>query len=249
MHAVIYELGLIVVVNDRDTLRQRLVDLCYFLFDSLDHLLGVFVDPLENDSGNDFSLTILSYCTLADLVTDLQSSNVADSNWSAFARVEDDVSDIRDVFDQTETANDVLFVTMFDEVGARVLIIVLDGFKERLERDVVTNQRLLIDDDLILLDVAAKAEHVGDARHSAQLQLYDPILDRPQFLVALSVADDLIKIDLTRPGGDWSHLRFEAGRDTIFRRGQAFEDLLACEIDVGVVSEIDGDYGQPKLGF
>src|SRR6185369_4528260 len=218
MHAVIYELGLIVVVNDRDTLRQRLVDLCYFLFDSLDHLLGVFVDPLENDSGNDFSLTILSYCTLADLVTDLHSSNVADSNRSAFAGVEDDVPDIRDVFDQTEPANDVLLITMFDEVGARVLIVVLDGFKERLERDVVANQRLLIDDDLILLDVAAKAEHISHARHGAQLQLYDPILNRAQFLVGLSVADDLVKIDLTGPGGDWSHLRLKSGGDAIFCR-------------------------------
>src|SRR6185369_3624251 len=249
MHAVIHELGLIVIVNYGHARRQFLVDLRYFFLDALDHLLRVFVDALENDSGNDFSLTILSDRALADLIADLHSSNVADSNRRAVARVEHDVADILDVFDQTQAANDVLLVTVLDEVGARVLIIVLDGFEERLERDVVANQRLLIDDDLILLDVAAKAEHVGDARHSAQLQLYDPILDRPQFLVALSVADDLIKINLTRPGGDWSHLRFEAGRDTIFRRGQAFEDLLACEIDVGVVSEIDGDYGQPKLGF
>src|SRR5215510_3140910 len=100
MHAVIYELGLIVVVNDGYAWRQRLVDFRYFFLDSLDHLLGVFVDTLENDSGNDFSLTILSDCSLADLVTDFHSSNVADSNWSAVARVEHDVPDIRDVFDQ-----------------------------------------------------------------------------------------------------------------------------------------------------
>src|SRR6185503_3315626 len=217
MHAVIYELGLVVVVNYTYAWRQRLVDLRYFFFDSLDHLLGVFVDPLENDSGNDFSLTILSDRALADLVTDLYSSNIADSNRRAVARVEDNVPDIRDVFDQTEAANDVLLVTMFDEVGARVLVIVLDGFKERLERDVVANQCLLIDDDLILLDVAAEAEHVSYARHSAQLQLHNPILNRAQFLVGLSVAYDLIKIDLTGPGGDWSHLRLKSGGDTIFR--------------------------------
>src|SRR6185369_12823571 len=124
--------------------RQCLVDLRYFFLDALDHLLRVFVDALENDSGNDFSLTILSDRALADLVTDLHAGDVADSNRRTVARVEDDVSDIRDVFDQTEAANDVLLVTMFDEVGARVLIIVLDRFKERLEREVVANQCLLI---------------------------------------------------------------------------------------------------------
>src|SRR5438105_3237913 len=34
---------------------------------------------------------------------------------------------------------DILLVAVFDEVGARVLIIVLNGFKERFERDVVIN--------------------------------------------------------------------------------------------------------------
>src|SRR4029078_2934407 len=128
-----------------------------------------------------------------------------------------DVPDVCDIFDKTEAANYVLFVTMFDEVGACVLIIVLDGFKERLERDVVTNQRLLIDDDLILLYVAAKAEHVRDGRDSAKWQLYDPILNRAQLLIALSVSHDLIKIDLTGAGGDWSHLRLKSSGDTIFR--------------------------------
>src|SRR6185436_6620460 len=158
MDAVIYELGLIVVVSYAHAWRECLVDLRDLVLNSFDHLLGIFVDAFENDSGNDFSLAILSDRTLADLVADLHSSNVADSNRRAVAGVEHDVSDIRDVFHPTETANDVLFVTMFDEVGARVLIIVLDGFKERLERDVVANQRLLIDDHLILLHVAAKAE-------------------------------------------------------------------------------------------
>src|SRR5262249_32268156 len=132
---------------------------------------------------------------------------------------------------------------MLDEVRACVLIIGLDGLKERFESDVVANERLLIDDDLILLYVAAKAEHVGDTRHGAQLQLYDPILNRAQLLVALSVADDLVKINLTRAGSDWSHLRFESGWDAVFRSGQAFKNLLACEIDIGVVSEINSDDG------
>src|ERR1044072_4937001 len=105
MHAVIYKLCLIVVVNYRYAWRQCLVDLRYFFLDALDYLLGVFVDALENDSGNDFSLTVFGDRTLADLIADLHASNVADSNRRAVARVEHNVPDIRDVFDQAEAAN------------------------------------------------------------------------------------------------------------------------------------------------
>ena len=99
---------------------------------------------------------------------------------------------------------------MFDEVCAGVLIIVLNGLKERFERDVVIDQCLLIDYDLVLFDVAAKAQYVSDARHRAQLQFDDPILNRAQLLVALAVPDDLVEIDLAGAGGDRSHLRFES---------------------------------------
>src|ERR1041385_3339972 len=237
VYAVIDELGLIVVIDDLYTWRQCLIDLRNFFLDAFDHLLGVFVDALEDDSGNDFSLTVFRYRALTDLIADFHARNVADANRRAVARVEHDVSDVCDVFDQTQTANDVLLVTVLDKVGARVLIVVLNSFEKSFERDVVTHQRLLIDDYLILLDVTAKTETVSDAGHGSQLQLHDPILDRAQLLVALSVADDLVEIKLTRARGDWSHLRFESGRDAVFRRRQALEDLLAREIDVGVVSE------------
>src|SRR5205085_11142468 len=152
MYAVVYELGLIVIVNDRYARRQRLVDLRYFFPDSLDYLLGVFIDALEDDSSDDFSFTVFCDRTLADLVADLHSANVADTNRRAAARVEHDVPDISDVFDQTQSTHDVLLIAMLNEVGSCVLIIILDGIKERFESDVVVNQRLLIDDDLILFD-------------------------------------------------------------------------------------------------
>ena len=83
--ADIYELGLIVVVDDAHTWRQRLINLGYFFFDALDYLLGVFVDALEDDSGDDLSITVFSHGTLADLVADFHSRNVADANRRAAA--------------------------------------------------------------------------------------------------------------------------------------------------------------------
>jgi hypothetical protein len=57
---------------------------------------------------------------------------------------------------------------MFNKVRAGVLIVVLNGFKEGFERDVVVYECLLIDNDLVLFDVSAKIKDVGYARHGAQ---------------------------------------------------------------------------------
>src|SRR5229473_3062078 len=52
------------------------------------------------------------------------------------------------------------FIEHGDEVRAGVLIVRLNCCEERFERDVVIDQRLLIHDDVILLDVPAKAQHI-----------------------------------------------------------------------------------------
>src|SRR5262245_28914166 len=106
---------------------------------------------------------------------------------------------------------------MLNKVRTRVLIICLNGFKQRLQGDVVINQRLLIDNDLILSDVATKTQNVSNTGHCAQLEFHDPVLNRTEFLVSLSLANNLIEIDLSRSGSDRTHLRLKTLRDMIFR--------------------------------
>ena len=62
-----------------------------------------------------------------------------------------------------------MFVAVFDKVRPGVLIVGLNSVEESLQRDVVVHQRLLIRNDLILLDVSAKAQYIGNAGHCAQL--------------------------------------------------------------------------------
>ena len=137
---------------------------------------------------------------------------------------------------------------MLDKVRAGVLIVRLNRLKKGFERDVVIDQRLLIDDDLILLDVSAKAKHVGDTGHRSQLQLDNPVLNCAQFLIALAAADDLVKIDLAGSGGDGAHRGFKPCRDVTLCVRKALEDLLAGEVDVRVVPEIDHHHRQTELG-
>src|SRR2546423_10016557 len=205
MDAVVDQLGLIIEIDNLNPLRQCFVNFRNLTLNAIDDFLGVLVDALENNSRDDFALTVFGDGALTNLVANLDAGHVADANRRAAPRIEHDVLNVFNVLNQAETADDVLFVAMLDEIGSGVLIVRLDRFEQRLERDVVINQGLLIDNDLVLLYIAAKAQHVGDAGNGAQLQLYDPILDRAQLLVALPVSDDLIKVNLTSAGSDRTH--------------------------------------------
>src|SRR6185369_5276807 len=149
--------------------------------------------------------------------------------------------------DQAETADHILLVAMFDEVRAGVLIVGLNRVEESFQRDVVIDERLLIDDDLILLNISAKTEDVGDARHGAQLQLHNPILNRAQLLIALPVTHDLIEIDLARAGRDWPHRRFKTGGDVFFGISETLKDLFSSKINISIVAEINRDDGEAEF--
>ena len=138
------QIRLVIVINDDNALGQRPIDLHDFFLNALDHLLDVFVDPFQHDPGYDLALAVLRHRPLAELVADLDSGHVADPDRRSPARIEHDVLDVLDIFDQTKPAHHILLVAVFDEVGAGVLIVVLDRVEERFQRDVVVNQRLLV---------------------------------------------------------------------------------------------------------
>src|SRR3954462_14994157 len=137
---------------------------------------------------------------------------------------------------------------MLDEVGPSVLIVVLNCFEKRLERNLVINEGLLIDDDVVLLDVTTKAQHVSDSGHCPQLQFHYPILNGAQFLSALAGTDDLIKIDLSSTGGNWSHPWLEPCRDAILCEREPLKDLLSRKVDVDVIAKINSHNRQTEFG-
>src|SRR5262249_48169356 len=124
------QLSLIVEVDDGDALRQSLIDLGNFLLDSLNYLLRVLIDSLENDSCNNLTLAVFGDCALSYLVSDLDFRNVTDAYGCTVPRIKNDVLDVLNVFNQSQTANDVLFITMLDKVRAGVLVVRLDCIEE-----------------------------------------------------------------------------------------------------------------------
>ena len=79
--------------------------------------------------------------------------------------------------------------------------------------------------DLVGLDQAAERDHVGDARHAAQVAFDHPILERAQLARRVAVALHAIAKNLSDGGRERCKLRLDARRQ--IRRGQALERLLA----------------------
>src|SRR5262245_54314988 len=102
MNAVIDELGLVVEIHNGDAFGERPIDLSNLFLNPFDYLFGIFVDSLENDSGNNFTLAVFGDRALTDLVSDLHAGHVTNANRRTAARVQHDVLDIFDVFYQAQ---------------------------------------------------------------------------------------------------------------------------------------------------
>src|SRR5204862_454753 len=81
-------------------------------------------------------------------------------------------------------------------------------------------QRLLIDNDVVLLHFSAEAQRVGDTGHGSQLQFDNPVLNRAEFLSALAATDELVEIDLAGSRSDGPHLRIEPRGDAVLGEGE-----------------------------
>src|SRR2546423_13828569 len=97
MDAVVDQLGLIIEIDNLNTLRQCFINFRNLTLNAIDDFLGVFVDALENNSSDDFALTVFGDGALTDLVADLHAGHVADAYRRAATRIKHDVLDILNI--------------------------------------------------------------------------------------------------------------------------------------------------------
>ena len=98
-----------------------------------------------------------------------------------------------------------------------------------------------IDDDVVLLDEAADAGDLGDAFGLGQTKADLPILQRAQIRQRLVLAQHGVLIDPADAAGVGAEGRRYAGRQSLGRRVEIFEDAAARPVDVGAVLEDDVD--------
>ena len=90
-------------------------------------------------------------------------SNVLHVNRCSVFHFEDDVFDVLDLFDVAASANVVLSGCNLEDFAARVGVAHLDRADDVAQRNVVSDQRIWIEIDLILLYESADRRDFGDA--------------------------------------------------------------------------------------
>src|SRR2546421_12564852 len=100
MDTVIDQLGLIIEIDNLNTLRQCFINFRNLTLNAIDDFFGVLVDALENNSRDDFALPVFGDRALTDLIANLHTRHVADANRRAATRIEHDVLDILNVLNQ-----------------------------------------------------------------------------------------------------------------------------------------------------
>ena len=130
-------------------------------------------------------------------------------------RSDDNVFNVRRVFDLPEPTHDVLLGLVLDEIAAGIGVVLLQRLEHLLQGHFKRSEPLRFHDDLILLDETAERIHVGNAGHGAQQRPNDVILNGAQLgcVVFLRiVADERVLEYLSKSGRDRSKLNIDARR-------------------------------------
>src|SRR5438132_6253546 len=143
--------------------RQRRLYFLDFLFYGIDDVECVLAVTHHDDAANDFAAAVeLSHPT-PDVTAEMDVCDIFQINRRAVLDFENNVLDVLDLLDVAAAANVILGRRDFEDLAAYVGIAHLDRADDVAERDVVSNERVWIEVDLILLNEAADRCDLGDA--------------------------------------------------------------------------------------
>src|SRR5439155_551232 len=144
-------------------IRQRSFDFFQLLFYTVDDIERVLAVTHHDDAANDFATPIEFRYTAPDITAEMDVCDIFQINRRAVLDFENNVLDVLDLLDVAAAANVILGRRDFEDLAAYVGIAHLDRADDVAERDVVSNERVWIEVDLILLNEAADRCDLGDA--------------------------------------------------------------------------------------
>src|SRR5204863_5035812 len=151
-----------------------------FLFYRVDDIECVFAVTHHDDATNNFATSVeLSHAT-PDITAEMDVSDILQVNRRAVFDFENDVLDVLNLFDVAASANVVLGRGDFEDLAAHIGVAHLDGVDDLAKRDVVSDQRVWIEIDLVLLDEAANGRDFGDSFYRGERVTQVPILNGTQ---------------------------------------------------------------------
>ena len=230
---------------------QDAVDLGQLLLHPPDHRGGVRAVELDHHPGDDLLLAVASLEAPANRAADGDLRHVREKHGPTLFGLDDDRVQALDTRGEPHGSDHELLGILLDELRADVEVVLLDPLDHLPEREIVSKQRMWIDDDVILLHVPTDAEHLRHAGDRLEMELDDPVLDRAQLLQRIP-AGRVVKVieqHEAHAGGDRPHPGLaEALRNLLPRLLQPLVDELAREVDVQLVLEIDVDDRQAEVG-
>ncbi len=181
LHRLVHQFFLLVVGHNAHALGQRLLHLGQLRLDPVDHRRGIRAVQLHDHAGNHFLLAVPRLEPPAYGAAGFNTGHVVQMDRGAVYRLHHNGGQVIEAVGEAHRAHQKLFAAPLQKLGAHVEIVFAHPVEHFGKRHVVTNQRLGVNIDLVLLLIAADAQHLGDARHRLQLVLHNPVLHRAQF--------------------------------------------------------------------
>ena len=169
-------------------------------------------------------------------------ADVADQHGAALPRRDRHATQVVERSIQAGRADDHRFVALLQAAATGARVAVAERQVDLVQRDLVAPQRLRIDIDLVLLDGAAEAHHVGHARGHAKRRANHPVLQRAHLVGRQAGRIERVAIHLADRGGQRRQRRLHAGRQRDVR--ELLGDLLSREVIARAVGEGQGDERQ-----
>src|SRR6266571_4536067 len=196
------QIAAIVSRHDAHAFRQRAFDLLDFLFYPVDHVEGVLAVAHDHDATDSFAASVQFSDTAPNVAAKMHGGDVLQINRRPVLDLEDNVLDVLDFFNVAAPAHVILRGRDLENFSADIGVAHFDGVDHLAERNVVSNERVWIEIDLVLLYESADWRDFRNAFHGRERVTEIPILNRAQLreIVFAAVINQRVLVDPANAG-------------------------------------------------
>mmetsp|Transcript_53123 Transcript_53123/g.124237 ORF Transcript_53123/g.124237 Transcript_53123/m.124237 type:complete len:261 (-) Transcript_53123:111-893(-) len=166
--------------DDLDTLRQAGLQLLELVLDRGNRRLGVLAVAQDHHAADRLAFAVQFGDATAHLRSDLHGRDLAQQHRHAVAAGQHDAAEFIQRLQEAAGAHHVLGLGQLQHGAASLLVAVHQRLAYLVMRDPVGDELGRVDHHLVLLDHAAHRGHLGHVGDGLQLELEEPILQRPQ---------------------------------------------------------------------
>src|SRR6266545_2158494 len=187
----------VVGCDDVHALGQRSFDFFQLLFYGVNDVDRILAVAHYDDAANDFAASIQLDHAAPQICAEMDVPHIFQIIRRAVLHFENDVLDVLNFFDVAAAANVILGGCDLEDFAADVGVAHLDCADDVAKRDVVSDQRVWIEIDLVLLDETANRRDFRDAFHRRKRVTQIPILNGTQLseIVFSGVIDECVFVN------------------------------------------------------